>query len=482
MSLLDEIYPQSVATSRVQRRDAALNFRAVSQAFMAVDVGCIVTLAIACGVAHNVAIFGYFGDVGRYFGLGVAVAIVFLPAAIARGLYLRSRLWNSNLQIKEVALIWTMSLFYLLTIGFALGAIDVFSNGAFLLFFASGYGVIAILRWIPRRVLLHLSRARAIGTRQIVLVVQSGRPVPTKLGQAIDADGCSIRQIFRLPVMSNQGALSECMRGVIEYVRQHSVDEILLVTDWRDTGMIEAIAGHLRVVPIPVRLAPDPIVGALLHRPLLDFGNTRVVELQRAPLNRLQVAAKRLLDMVVTVLALVLLLPFFALIAAVIALDSPGPVFFRQRRIGFNGREFHIYKFRTMRTLDDGATIQQACQRDTRVTRVGRLLRRFSIDELPQFLNILKGEMSLVGPRPHALAHDSEYGRVIAFYAARHNVKPGLTGWAQVNGWRGATPQMEIMMRRVEHDLWYVDHWSLWFDMKILVLTVRSVCRAENAY
>jgi putative colanic acid biosynthesis UDP-glucose lipid carrier transferase len=135
-----------------------------------------------------------------------------------------------------------------------------------------------------------------------------------------------------------------------------------------------------------------------------------------------------------------------------------------------------------MRTLEDGAVIQQAREGDARVTRVGRILRRFSIDELPQLLNVLKGEMSLVGPRPHALAHDNEYGQIIAFYAARHNVKPGLTGWAQVNGWRGATPEVNMMIRRVEHDLWYVTHWSLWLDIKILLVTVLRVCRPQNAY
>jgi lipopolysaccharide/colanic/teichoic acid biosynthesis glycosyltransferase len=135
-----------------------------------------------------------------------------------------------------------------------------------------------------------------------------------------------------------------------------------------------------------------------------------------------------------------------------------------------------------MRTLEDGLVIRQACRGDARITRVGRVLRKFSIDELPQLLNVLRGEMSLVGPRPHALAHDLEYGQAIPAYVARHRVKPGITGWAQVNGWRGATPQLEMMIRRVEHDLWYIDHWSFWLDVKILALTVVGAVRADNAY
>jgi putative colanic acid biosynthesis UDP-glucose lipid carrier transferase len=316
----------------------------------------------------------------------------------------------------------------------------------------------------------------------VVVIAQSGTPVPNSVAQAIEAHGGNVCQTILLPETSNDSALSECMREVIDYVRSRSVEEILLATSWVDPTLIEKITGHLRVVPLPVKLIPDPIVSALLERPLVQLGHTRVIELQRAPLTRPQLAAKRLLDLVVTVVALPLVLPALAVIGAAVALDSPGPVLFRQRRVGFNRQPFQIYKFRTMRTFEDEAVLQQACQGDARVTRVGRVLRRFSIDELPQLLNVLKGEMSLVGPRPHAMAHDDKYGQIIAFYAMRHNVKPGITGWAQVNGWRGATPEVHMMRRRVEHDLWYVDHWSLWVDIKILVVTVVRVWRAQNAY
>ena len=155
-----------------------------------------------------------------------------------------------------------------------------------------------------------------------------------------------------------------------------------------------------------------------------------------------------------------------------IKLESSGPVIFSQRRKGFNGREFKIFKFRTMNVLEDGHVIPQARRNDPRVTRVGRILRTTSIDELPQLLNVLRGQMSLVGPRPHAVAHDDGYTKVIAKYAFRQHVKPGLTGWAQVNGFRGETAQLELMERRVECDLWYIKNWSFWLDLRIIVLTV----------
>jgi undecaprenyl-phosphate galactose phosphotransferase/putative colanic acid biosynthesis UDP-glucose lipid carrier transferase len=165
-----------------------------------------------------------------------------------------------------------------------------------------------------------------------------------------------------------------------------------------------------------------------------------------------------------------------------IKLESPGPVIFSQRRRGFNGREFTLFKFRTMQVLEDGRVIPQARRNDPRVTRFGRILRATSIDELPQLINILRGDMSLVGPRPHAVAHDDGYIASIANYAFRQHVKPGLTGWAQVNGFRGETPRLELMERRVDCDLWYIKNWSFWLDLRIIVLTCFEVLRGRNAY
>src|SRR5262249_7793003 len=158
------------------------------------------------------------------------------------------------------------------------------------------------------------------------------------------------------------------------------------------------------------------------------------------------------------------------------------PILFRQSRNGFNNRSFRILKFRTMHTLDDGAEIKQVTRNDSRVTVVGGFLRRTSIDELPQLWNVIRGDMSLVGPRPHATAHNSQYGKLIAKYAFRHHVKPGLTGWAQVNGFRGETPSLELMKRRVELDLWYIDNWCLWLDLKIIIKTFAVLLFRPSGY
>jgi undecaprenyl-phosphate galactose phosphotransferase/putative colanic acid biosynthesis UDP-glucose lipid carrier transferase len=177
-----------------------------------------------------------------------------------------------------------------------------------------------------------------------------------------------------------------------------------------------------------------------------------------------------------------LLSPLMLLAALLIKFDSRGPVLFKQKRNGFNGRVFPIYKFRSMRVLEDGDRIRQATRNDPRVTRVGLWLRRTSIDELPQLLNVLRGDMSVVGPRPHAVAHNNEYQTVVSNYAFRHHVKPGITGWAQVNGFRGETQTVEIMAKRVEYDLFYINHWSLWLDIRILVKTLFIGYRQPTAY
>jgi len=194
------------------------------------------------------------------------------------------------------------------------------------------------------------------------------------------------------------------------------------------------------------------------------------------------VVVKRILDVVVSGVLLVILLPVFVVIGCALLLESGSPVFFRQRRGGLNGRPFLIMKFRTMRVLEDGANLAQATKGDARVTRVGRFLRRTSLDELPQLWNVLCGEMSLVGPRPHALAHDLKYSMLIPVYPLRQRMKPGITGLAQVGGLRGETATVEAMAGRVETDIRYVNNWTLWLDLKILVRTAYVVLFDRNAF
>jgi exopolysaccharide biosynthesis polyprenyl glycosylphosphotransferase len=191
--------------------------------------------------------------------------------------------------------------------------------------------------------------------------------------------------------------------------------------------------------------------------------------------------AKRLLDVAVAVSLVVLFAPLLALVSLAIALDSRGPLLFCQRRTGLNGQTFGIFKFRSMHVLEDGAEVTQASAGDARVTRVGRIIRKLSLDELPQLFNVIAGDMSLVGPRPHAVAHDEHYSERVSNSAVRQRVKPGITGWAQVNGARGATPTLDVMQRRIDLDAWYVAHASLALDLNILLRTPLAVLFSENA-
>jgi putative colanic acid biosynthesis UDP-glucose lipid carrier transferase len=198
--------------------------------------------------------------------------------------------------------------------------------------------------------------------------------------------------------------------------------------------------------------------------------------------SRLTAAAKRGLDLTIAIALLVGLAPLLLAIALVIRFESAGPALFRQRRLGLNGKTFRIFKFRSMHVLEDGEQVRQAEPGDTRITRVGRFLRASSLDELPQLVNVVLGEMSLVGPRPHAIAHDRQYGVLIADYALRRRVKPGITGWAQINGLRGPTPTIDMMRRRVDHDVWYVQNESVSLDLKIMLRTPRELFRRRNAF
>jgi exopolysaccharide biosynthesis polyprenyl glycosylphosphotransferase len=193
-------------------------------------------------------------------------------------------------------------------------------------------------------------------------------------------------------------------------------------------------------------------------------------------------AAKRGFDVTFALVSLFLLAPLLLVIALAIRFESQGPALFRQSRGGMGGQPFRIFKFRTMTVTEDGAEVRQARRGDDRVTRIGAILRRTSLDELPQILNVLKGDMSFVGPRPHAVAHDQLYARQLAGYALRQRMKPGITGWAQVQGARGETPALSDMRRRVELDVWYVDHWSMLLDLKILFRTVGEITRFDSVY
>jgi exopolysaccharide biosynthesis polyprenyl glycosylphosphotransferase len=259
-------------------------------------------------------------------------------------------------------------------------------------------------------------------------------------------------------------------------------DDLCLAIPWSKPDVIEASLHAFLKLPAEVHLLSDSALERFGEAKVARLGAMLGLTLTRAPLTRVERFQKRAFDVVFASAALIALAPLFALVVVFIRCDTRGPALFRQTRYGFNQEPFRIFKFRTMKTMEDGAGVVQATRDDARVTRVGAHLRRLSIDELPQLLNVLSGQMSIVGPRPHAVAHDQFYDERLARYARRHNVKPGITGWAQVRGHRGEISDDSRMQARLDHDLYYIDNWSLWLDIKIVLLTIFSSHARDGAY
>ncbi|MBS6489610.1 MAG: undecaprenyl-phosphate glucose phosphotransferase, partial [Citrobacter freundii] len=239
-----------------------------------------------------------------------------------------------------------------------------------------------------------------------------------------------------------------------------------------DGARVKKLVHQLADTTCSVLLIPDVFTFNILHSRIEEMNGVPVVPLYDTPLSGVNRLLKRAEDIVLATLILLLISPVLCCIALAVKLSSPGPVIFRQTRYGMDGKPIKVWKFRSMKVMENDKVVTQATQNDPRVTKVGNFLRRTSLDELPQFINVLTGGMSIVGPRPHAVAHNEQYRQLIEGYMLRHKVKPGITGWAQINGWRGETDTLEKMEKRVEFDLEYIREWSVWFDIKIVFLTV----------
>lgn len=277
------------------------------------------------------------------------------------------------------------------------------------------------------------------------------------------------------------GILGTCA-DVAAYVKRHRIDRIYITLPMAAQPRILQLLDALRDTTASVYFAPDIFLADLIQARVDTVGGMPVLAVCETPFSGVNGLLKRASDLLLGSLILLLIAPLLLAVAVAVRLDSPGPVLFRQRRYGLDGQEIVVYKFRTMRVAEDGDVIRQATRDDPRVTRLGAFLRRTSLDELPQFFNVLAGTMSIVGPRPHAVAHNEQYRRLIKGYMLRHKVRPGITGWAQVNGQRGETDTVEKMQKRVEYDLAYLRHWSLLWDLEIILRTVFVVLGRRNAY
>jgi putative colanic acid biosynthesis UDP-glucose lipid carrier transferase len=266
------------------------------------------------------------------------------------------------------------------------------------------------------------------------------------------------------------------------FVKRNKIDVVFVALPVSHIRRVVQLLDELRDTTASVYYVPDIYAIDLIQARSGELLGVPVVALCETPFYGYRGAVKRIIDIALAAVVLLMATPLMLALAVLVRLSSPGPVIFKQRRYGLDGREIMVYKFRTMNVIEDGPNIVQASKADARITGVGRFMRRYSLDELPQLVNVLQGHMSLVGPRPHAVAHNEEYRKLIKGYMIRHKVPPGITGLAQVNGCRGETARVEDMQARVDYDLEYLRHWSPLLDFKILFLTAVRLLRDENAY
>ena len=476
-------------TGRFLRARAVLLRGTFATAIFLTDIAFIIAMSCLTGIAYHLFVYDNPGNIRLFVEVGVLAASIFSVANLSRGEYRLSNFCAFKPHIGRTIHLWNVTLICLLTLGFLAQTTVEYSRAWVVLFYVAALAGLVALRFFVVRV---TAKARAAGviSAQRIFLIGSGASINAFVNRyepwthGINIVGCR----FITPVAAT--ASGETRRAMLDRdfteavasVRSLEPDAIFLLLPWSQTEIIERCAETFMALPVEIHVGPEQILHKFEEVRLSKLGPLTSLQLTRLPLTRMEIARKRAFDLVVAALALVALTPVLLAVAAVVWLDSPGPVFFVQRRFGFNQQPFRIIKFRTMSTLDDGPVIAQATRNDPRLTRVGRFLRRWNIDEIPQLFNVLAGDMSLVGPRPHALSHDLEFERRISLYARRHNVKPGITGWAQIHGYRGQVDTDEKMRGRVEHDLFYIDNWSLWLDLQIIIRTVLSSAGYRNAY
>ncbi|GJD52054.1 UDP-glucose:undecaprenyl-phosphate glucose-1-phosphate transferase [Methylobacterium crusticola] len=392
----------------------------------------------------------------------------------------------------RVALGWSLVILLAATILFFAKLGDQYSRLWLAGFYAAGLGLLLAERLILALAVSAQMRRGRFDRR--TAIVGGGEPAEALI-RALEAQSDSGLRIVGVFDDRSDGRSADVVAGypklgtvsdLVAYARRTKLDLIVFTLPISAEARILEMLAKLWVLPIDIRLSAHATKLRLRPRSYSYLGSVPVLDVFDKPIADWDVVVKGLFDRVVGCLMLVLFSPVMLGVALAVKLTSPGPVFFRQKRYGFNNELIEVYKFRSMYVdQGDAAAAKLVTKGDARVTRVGRIIRKTSLDELPQLLNVVKGDLSLVGPRPHALqakAANTLYDQVVDGYFARHKVKPGLTGWAQVNGWRGETDTSEKIQRRVEHDLYYIENWSVFFDIQILATTPLALLKTENAY
>ncbi|MEQ1579212.1 MAG: undecaprenyl-phosphate glucose phosphotransferase [Steroidobacteraceae bacterium] len=418
------------------------------------------------------------------------VALAAVIAALALGIFVPARDITSHLVTKRQTVVasallrWVMLICVLLAIGYFAKVSEIYSRKVIATWIALTpallVGIKLLLHNLMYQVLAHRSNARRavlVGCNDISLsLAERLNTLCMQVEGFFDDRGAE--RLQAAPDMKLLGQLNELPL----YAQENSIDVIFIALPIRHIPRVMSLIDELRNTTASIYYVPDIYVFDLIQARTGDVLGIPVVAMCETPFSGFRGVSKRMMDIFISVMLLIPLIPVFAVISLLIKATSPGPAIFRQRRYGLDGRSITVYKFRTMNVTEDGSVVTQATRNDRRVTALGKFLRRSSLDELPQLINVLQGRMSLVGPRPHAVAHNEEYRQLIKGYMVRHKVLPGITGLAQVNGCRGEITTLEDMQARVKYDLEYLRKWSLALDMKILIRTFFRVLRDVKAY
>jgi Undecaprenyl-phosphate glucose phosphotransferase len=445
-----------------------------------VMVSCV---AYAASLFYNGLVLTRWPPVGEYGPAALLIAVLVLTATLGlrhfEGIQiqpLHRLLWNG---IAAVALAFSV----FLSTMFLLKLADIYSRGTFIVqFVVVGIAVLGTRAiWFGR--LRSAVASGLIEARRAVLIgdLRFNAPVIGRLKEA----GIQIVNSFAFALACGTQDKNACndqnVREIIEKCRALRPDDLIVAAGDGDLANVPALVYHLSELPVSVHVVPLAITDLIATGRVGALGGLATIQVLHPPLSTFDQILKRAFDIVAAIIGLVMFAPLFIFAALAIGLESRGPVFFRQTRHGYNNDTIRIFKFRTMTTIEDGHQCRQATKSDSRITLVGRVLRHTNVDELPQLMNVLIGEMSIVGPRPHPIALNEAFKNQISPLSRRHNVKPGITGWAQVNGYRGETDTLEKMQRRFQHDLYYIENWSLLLDLKIIMMTLFSKKAYSNA-
>ncbi len=432
------------------------------------------------------------GNVDLYGRVVLIGALAFAVLAESVGAYDIEAQFSLRKGWNRVVVAWLMSALFLITVGYLLKQSEEVSRAWALSWLMLGGGGLCAARVLAT---IGVRRLKNRGTFNERVAIFGTGEQGLRFAQYVQShDRLTIsligmfddREPERLPVDVAGVPVLGNLTTLIGMIRDGLIDQVVVALPWSAERRLQDVVSRLALTPVKVRLAPDLVAFTFARRPVVILGDVPVMTLFDRPITGMAAVLKNLEDKLLTGLILLMIWPLLLLIAIAIKLDSSGPILFRQPREGFNNSTFPCFKFRSMyHNQLEYKNITQATKDDPRVTRVGRILRRTSLDELPQLFNVMLGDMSLVGPRPHApstRAGGRLFSEVVQSYAARHKVKPGITGWAQVCGWRGETDTEEKLIRRFEHDLYYIENWSIWLDFYILIRTVGAVLLPKNAF